>query len=390
MQNFEWETPTRVIFGMDVIDRLGSETRNWGKRALLVYGKNSIKSLGLYSAIVTQLENQGIHVVEHGGVKPNPILSHAEEGIRIARESGVDVIVAAGGGSVIDESKAIAIGALHEERLWDFYTRQAVVRRALPVVAIQTLPATSSETNGASVMTNDATGEKFSVRSIHIYPKVAFLDPQYTLSIPLQYTAYACTDIMAHLMEGYFTAQGDYPLQDGMVEGVCRSIIWAMDRLMADSRDLEARSTLMWAGALAWNGLLKCGVTGADIPNHMIEHPLSGLYDITHGAGLSIVIPAWLKYKKNQIAPRILKFGETVLRLGPAWQALPEARRVDETIQALESWYRSIRTPISLSQAGITNADVEKMVAQALRLGAYWGVQGYTAEDIRSIYKLCQ
>ncbi len=388
MQNFEWVTPTKVIFGSKILDRLGSETGRIGKRALFLYGKESIKKSGLYDKVVSQLQGEGIFFVEHGGVQPNPLIGHAEEGAKKIKENHLDVIVAVGGGSVIDEAKAIAIAGCHEEPLWNFYLRKASVDRALPIVAVQTLPATSSELNGASVMTNEVTQEKFSVRSETLYPRVSFLDPSLTLDIPVQYTAYACTDILSHLMEAYFTASDDFPLQDGLVEAVCRAVMGALEIVLTDPRNLEARSTIMWAGALAWNGLLKAGVEGASIPNHMLEHPLSGLYDIPHGAGLSIVIPAWLKYKKPSIAHRILLFGERVLGLGPTLNDKPPLEGADIVIEELETWYRHIHTPIRLREAGIVSLDIDACTRQAMALSVYWDVPGYDEHDISAIYAL--
>ncbi len=386
MQNFEWITPTRVIFGSGILGRLGTETARIGKRALFVYGKESIKKSGLYEVITKQLQNSGIFFVEHGGVQPNPRIFHAEEGAEKVRAEKLDVIVAVGGGSVIDEAKAIAVAARYERPLWDFFIRKATFDDAVPIVAVQTLPATSSEMNGASVMTNETTHEKFSIRSELLYPRVSFLDPSLTLDIPVQYTAYACTDILSHLMEGYFTADRDFLLQDGMVEGVCRAVMESLEAIMEQPRDLEARSTIMWAAALAWNGLFKLGVEGASIPNHMLEHPLSGYHDIPHGAGLSIVIPAWLNYMKPRIAHRIALFGVRVLGLGASLMGKNDPDAADIVIEKLKAWYRHIHTPVTLHEAGITSLDIDGCTRQALALSVLWGVPGYTEKDVRAIY----
>ncbi len=388
MQNFEWITPTKVIFGTGILKRLGTETARYGTRALFLYGKESIKKSGLYTQIIDQFNNTGIFFVEHSGVQPNPRISHAEDGAQKIREHGLNIIVAVGGGSVIDEAKAIAVAAVNNAPLWDYYIRNASFRDALPIIAVQTLPATSSEMNAASVMTNEVTHEKFSIRGDNLFPKVSFLDPSLTLDIPVQYTAYACTDILSHLMEGYFTATADFPLQDGMVEGVCRAVMDSLEIILKDPRNIEARSTIMWAAALAWNGLLKAGVEGASIPNHMLEHPLSGFHDIAHGAGLSIVIPAWLKYKKPQITHRILLFGERILRIGDRLNSKSPLEAADEVIKALETWYKHINTPIRLQEAGITALDVDACTQQAMALSVLWGVPGYTEKDIRAIYAL--
>lgn len=390
MDAFQLQIPTKVIFGSGVLEHLGAEIVRFGRKVLLVYGRDSIKRNGVYDTVMKQLLSVGVEVTEHPGVKPNPVLSHAEEGISRARKAGTEVILAVGGGSVIDAAKAIAAGVRCDAPLWDFYTRKRTFNDALPLVVVQTLPATSSEMNAASVITNDTTSEKFSVRSDHLFPKVSFLDPSLTVTIPLEYTAYACTDILSHMMEGYFTTTEEWiPVQDGMVEGVCRAVIESMERLLIDPRDLEARSAVMWAGALAWNGLLKAGVKGASIPNHMLEHPLSAHHDIAHGAGLSIVIPAWLKYKKHDIAGRIIRFGREVLAISDEGADLPDLVRADRVIEALESWYRKIGTPVSFKEAGIRDPDVEGYTAQALKLAEFWHVPGYTAEDIREIYHLC-
>ncbi|MFO7850225.1 MAG: iron-containing alcohol dehydrogenase [Spirochaetia bacterium] len=390
MKNFQLQIPTKVLFGEGVLEKLGKEASNVGKKALLLYGRGSIKKNGVYDTVVKQLADAGIETVEHPGVKPNPILSHAEEGIRIAVKNGVDMIVAAGGGSVIDEAKAIAIGALNEPPLWDFYTRKRSAADALPIIAVQTVPATSSEMNAASVLTNDRTMEKFSTRSDSVFPKVAFLDPTVTTGIPLEYTAYACTDILSHMMEGYFTTTAEWiPIQDGIVEGISRGVIEAMERLLVDPTDIDARSAVMWAGALAWSGLPSAGVDGASLPNHMIEHPLSGHYDIAHGAGLSIVISAWLRYMKPRISGRIILFGRQILGMGEQLEGLSKDEQADAVIDGLESWYRKIGTPVTFGEGGIVDPDIEALTQQALQLGEYWGIRSYSAEDLRNIYRLC-
>jgi alcohol dehydrogenase YqhD (iron-dependent ADH family) len=244
--------------------------------------------------------------------------------------------------------------------------------------------------NAASVLTNAATKEKYSARSPHLYPRSAFLDPELTLTVPIGYTAFACTDILAHMMEGYLsTTAGWSPVQDGLAEGLCRSVIQSMERLMVDPRDYNARSALMWAGALAWSGLVNAGLEGAQIPNHMLEHPLSAHFGITHGAGLSILIPAWMEYKKDSIGRRIVQFGDRILGLGSRLAGLPPAAQADLVIAELKAWYRKIGTPVSLAEAGILNPDLGPLADQAMRLAGLWGVKGYTREDAIRIYKMC-
>lgn len=390
MQAFQLQIPTRIHFGKGVLDKLGEEVKRFGDRALLVYGQGSIKRNGIYDTVMAQLSAAGVHVTEHPGVKPNPVLSHAQEGVRLATENKLDVVVAVGGGSVVDEAKAIAAGARNEPPLWDYFARKRDIGDALPVVAVQTQPATSSELNAASVLTNETTSEKFGVRADSMTPRVAFLDPTLTTTIPVQYTAYACTDILSHMMEGYFTTSSKWiPIQDGMVEGISRAIMESMERVLADPNDPDARAAIMWGGALAWSGLLNAGTDGASIPNHMIEHPLSAHYDVTHGAGLSIVIPAWLKYMKPRISHRIVQFGQRILGMADELESLDESARADAVIEALEAWYRKIGTPVTLEEAGITNPDIDALTEHALQLRKLWSVPGYTEQDIRAIYDLC-
>ncbi len=389
MQPFTLQIPTTIRFGRGVLDTVGAETKRHGGRALLVYGSGSIKKNGVYETVTASLHTAGITVTEFSGVRPNPILSHAEEGARVAREAKVDVIVAAGGGSVIDEAKGIAVGAVETGALWDFYDRKRPVTRALPVIAIQTLPASSTEVNLVSVITNDATGDKYSIRSDKIAPKVAFLDPETTTTIPIEYTAYACTDILSHMMEGYFTSSDPWaPVHDGMVEGTSRAVIDSMEMLLEDPHDIQARAAVMWAGAIAWSGLMNQGVEGARIPNHMLEHPLSGYYDVPHGAGLSIVIPAWLTFARDRHASRIVRFGREVLRIGAKFTGKNQRAQVDLVIETLVEWYRKIGTPTSFAEAHLSNLDFDAMTDQAHRLSKMWGVN-YTEEEIRAVYALC-
>ncbi|TFG63049.1 MAG: iron-containing alcohol dehydrogenase, partial [Spirochaetales bacterium] len=355
MIDFTLQLPTKIIFGKDAIAKLGGEASRCGKRALLVYGQGSIKRNGVYDEVITSLADSGITIDEHAGVRENPSLAHAEEGVRKAVRQKAEMIIAVGGGSVIDEGKGIAIGCVNQEPLWDFYTRKAEIKDALPILAVQTMPATSSETNFISVLTNEKTRQKFSARSEKLFPRAAFLDPQKTLSIAADQTACACTDIMAHLMEGYLTSTDTYaPVQDGIAEGIIKAVMGSMERLIGDPGDYNARSAVMWAGALAWSGLCSAGLGGASVPNHMLEHPLSALYDIRHGAGLSVIFPAWLSHGKDRHVRRIELFGKNVL-------GLPSGSGPEEITAALKSWYRKIGMPVTMKEAGIEEPDIPAM-----------------------------
>lgn len=389
MQNFEFYSPTRIIFGRDILKDLGRTSRELGTKALLVYGRNSIQDSGLYDQVITLLGDAGISFTDHSGVKPNPELPHAREGVKKAVETGAEMIIAVGGGSVIDESKAIAAGACYSGNLWDFYIQKASVKRALPVIAVQTLPATSSETNQVSVLTNPETTEKFGLRSPLIVPRVAFLDPSLTFTLPLKYTAYASFDIMSHLLEGYFTSTDSFaPVQEGFVEGTVKAVMAGFNKVKKNSRDLDARASIMWAGAIAWNGLCNAGVEGASTPNHMLEHPLSAVYDVAHGAGLSAIFPSWLRYKKESIASRILLFGDKILEMGDDIKGLSESLACDMIIDRFSEWIGNTGCPLSLHEAGIDNPDIPLLVKQANVLCGYWGIDGYSDEDLETIYRM--
>ena len=297
MNNFIFQNPTKIIFGKNILNKVGEEVMKHGKNVMLVYGKNSIKENGVYDAVIASLKGVNITAIEFPGVKGNPILSHARQGVVKAKENNIDVILAVGGGSVIDESKAIAAAAVSDNDVWDLYLGKAVMKNALPIVCVLTLPATGSEMNSGSVLTNDETQEKFSMGGMYTYPKASFLDPEITYTLSLQQTAYACSDIMSHLMEAYFTTTSKFlPIQSGYAEGIIKGVMTSMLALMKDPNNYEARASLMWGATLGLNGIGAAGVPGASFPSHALEHPISGVYDIAHGAGLSITTPAWLKF----------------------------------------------------------------------------------------------
>ncbi len=386
MENFTYQNPTKILFGTGFLPSVGDETGKYGKKALLVYGRNSIKKLGLYDRIVEALQDAGIEIVEHPGVQPNPTLSHARQGVELCRRAGVDVIVAAGGGSVIDEAKSIAAGvkAPHAD-VWDFFMQKETINEALPLITVLTMPATGTEMNGSMVITNEENQVKSGIVAHALHPKVSFLDPSVTTSIPASTTAHGCSDMIAHLAEGYFNSQETFaPVPDGYIEGIIRGIMKSTEKVMRDPEDYDGRANLMWGATLAWNGIGQRGFKGFCVPCHMMEHPISGVYDIAHGAGLSIVIPAWLKYKKETIRERIISFGRNVMNIDVDSSPAPE----DTVIKELENWYRKIGTPVTFQESGIKEPDLDELARQADFLSSYMGISEYSEEDIKNIYKL--
>ena len=378
MKGFTFHNPTKVIFGNGVVsEATGSSVAEYGKNVFFLYGKDSIKSNGTYDKVMASLEAAGLsEVVEFSGVKSNPCLSHLKGAINAAKEAGVDVILAVGGGSVMDEAKGVAAGYFYEGDPWDFYSGKTTPERALPIVVVPTLPATASEMNSGTVITNDETKEKFGFFSEHFFPKVAVMDPELTHTVPASYTAYSGVDAISHLIEGYFTGDANWtPIQDRYAEGLVKTIMEATDRILENPEDNEARSVMMWAATLAWNGLGVAGVGNMGFPNHMIEHPLSGRYDIAHGAGLSIVIPAWMRFVMDRYPEKLSQFAREVFGLDSA----------EAGVDALEAWFKKIKSPTTLKEGNIPWEDIPSIAEDAIRLGGLWGIEDYTVEDVQEI-----
>ena len=378
MQNFNFVNPTRIIFGRGTISRIGAEAAKAGKNALLVYGGGSIKQNGVYNELTAALKKSGIAWVEHPGVKPNPVLSHTREGIKKAQVGGCDLVVAAGGGSVIDEAKAIAAGAKYTGDVWDFFCGKAAIKDALPLFTVLTLPATGSEMNAGCVVTNEELAQKYSAHGGALFPKVSVLDPETTMSLPPAQVANGAVDSIAHLIESYFTtADQDVGVTDEIVHALARSVIAATNRILKDPKDYDARASIMWSATLALNGLAGCGYGGTSFPNHAIEHSLSALYDIAHGAGLAIVMPAWFKVHLAKAGPaRLEKFGAAVFGVKGA----------EATIEAFEKFFKQAGAPMRLSEAAIPCSDIPRIAENAMGLITLWGMK-LKKSDVEEILK---
>ncbi|MDD5210462.1 MAG: iron-containing alcohol dehydrogenase [Elusimicrobiales bacterium] len=367
MQNFTFSNPTKIIFGKAVVAKLAPEAAKAGKSALLVYGGGSIKKNGVYDVLTGALAKEGITITEHHGVKPNPVLSHVRAGIKKARESNCDIIIAAGGGSVIDEAKAIAAGVRFSGDVWDFFSGKAQIREALPLFTALTLPATGSEMNSGCVVTNEETAQKFSAMGPALFPRVSVLDPETTMTLPRAQVANGAVDSIAHLIEGYFTTKdADVEVTDEIVHALARSVIASTGRILKDPSDYNARASMMWSATLALNGLATCGYGGMNFINHAIEHALSALYDIAHGAGLAIVMPAWFRHHLETAGPaRLEKFGAAVFG----------TKTAEEAITAFEDFFRKTGAPVRLSEAKIPAADIPRIAANAMGLIRMWGMK---------------
>lgn len=379
MYDFEFHNPTKIIFGKDKESLIGAElSKAKIKKVLLVYGQNSVKKSGLLDRVIASLQENNIGYSEFGGVVSNPVLSHTRQGIELAKQEKVDAILAVGGGSVLDEAKAIAVGAVTDTDVWEFFIGKEMTD-ALPVFTILTLAATGSEMNGNSVITNEDTKQKYNIASLHVYPKVSILNPELTHSVPLNYSAYSAVDAIAHVIEGYFTKKPGTHLQDMLVEGIIKTVIETNDVIMQEPDNADARASFMWAATLALNGLTSAGLGPFGFPNHMIEHSLSALYNIPHGAGLSIVMPAWMKWYKDKNPSQFERFAKEVFDLKTA----------DEGIDALEKWFVSIRSPVRLIEEDIPVEDIDTIAENAEGLAKLWGIaETYTKKTITEILQL--
>lgn len=388
MQSFTFYNPTKIIFGAGTLAQVGQEARAVGHKCLWLYGLESIKHNGVYDTVHDALREAGVEAIELGGVRPNPVLSHARQGVALCREHQVDFVLAVGGGSVIDEAKAIAAAAINECDVWDLFTGACTPETALPLLVVQTNPATGSEMNCGLVLTHDETRDKFGLFCPPTFPKVSILDPAITHSIPANVTACSGVDSMAHALEGYFTHQDPWaPVQERYVEGLVRSIMECMDRLMANPADAEARATFMWASPLCWNGMQSTGLGAVALPSHMLEHPLSGLYDIAHGAGLAIIMPAWMAWAARTNPKPIARFARNILGLGQNGQ--DDAAVAAEGIDALKAWIKKLGLPNTLTEAGIPVNEIDsKVVPAADILNRAWGVN-YDKATLAEIYHSC-
>jgi NADP-dependent alcohol dehydrogenase len=376
MERFDYYNPTRIINGKITQKEIGSILiKDNIKSVLLVYGMNSIKKSGLLNEITSILNKNNIKVIEHPGVKSNPVLSHANSGVSLAKKHNVNAILAVGGGSVLDESKAIAAGAKADCDVWDFYTGR-FVSDALPLYSILTLSATGSEMNSTSVLTNESTHEKFYFKSPHIFPKVSIINPELTYNLPMDSFAYSAVDVIAHVVEVYFTAKTLPFIQKRFMENIIKTVIETTEKIIKKPKDYEARAEFSLAATWALNNLTTLGPGKYSYPNHWIEHSLSAIYDVPHGAGLAVVLPAWMKWsivENNEIFQR---FAEQIFDYSSA----------EEGIMALERWFKKIGAPTTLEELRIDKKDLTVIAKNAFLTTSKEGMsEKYSIEVIKEI-----
>lgn len=376
MRDFNFKVPTEIIFGKDKENEVGKILqRDSIRKVLLIYGTSSIKNTGLYDKVINNLQENNINYAEYGGIKSNPILSDINKAKELGIKENVEAILAVGGGSVMDSGKAIAASISHNCDAWDFYTGTEITK-ALPIYNIVTLAATASEMNKGFVITNDKTKEKLGMGGEACYPKVSIMNPTLTMTVPANYTAFSAVDIIAHTIEGYLTCEYAPGLINRFKESIIKSVIEITEKILINPSDYDARGEFMWAATVALNGSTGIGMEGAQFPNHMIEHGLSGVTDIPHGAGLSIIIPAWMKWYKEKNPKQFKRFAKEIFN----------KNTIDEGIDSLEKWFESIGAPIRLSDYNIEEDQFDQIVDKAYKQATMWSMEeSYTKENIKSI-----
>ena len=384
MRNFNYSIPTKVFFGKNKIKVLAGEIKNYGSRVLLVYGGGSIKKSGIYDKITEILKTNDISFWELSGVEPNPRVTSVRKGIQLCRENEIDLILAVGGGSSIDCAKVIAAGYYYEGDAWDIVLDPRKIKKVLPIATILTLAATGSEMNAGAVITNFDTKEKLGTGHPDMAPKFSILDPTYTYTLPEKQTAAGTADITSHIFEVYFSNTNEAFVQNRMAEAMLKTCIKYGPIALKDPENYEARSNLMWTSSLAINGLISYGKE-TEWSVHGMEHELSAYYDITHGVGLAILTPHWMKYILNESTlDKFVEYGVNVWDIDESGDKYAIA---NEAIEKTREYYISLGIPSSLSEVGINEEKLEEMAKQSTRRGKLGNFRVLEAEDVLSIFK---
>lgn len=389
MNNFIYDIPTKVYFGENQIQgNLSQEIKKYGNKVLLVYGGGSIKKIGLYQKIIKELQDANIEVYEFSGIEPNPRHTSINKAASICKEKDIDVILGVGGGSVIDSCKVIAAGKYYDGDTWNFITKKAEIQKALPIVTILTLSATGSEMNPTAVISNIETNEKKSVKNPITLPKVSFLDPTITYSVNKYQTACGSCDILSHILETYFSRNNGLYMLDTVMEGLMKTVIKYSKIAYNDPENYEARANLMWASSWAINGFVRMDKQPNIWVCHLLEHQLSAFYDITHGLGLAILTPRYLKYALNENnVDRYYNFGVNVCNID---SSLPKMEVAEKTIEYLEKlFFEDLELTNNLSDLNIDDKHFEEMASRICSNGIVEGFIDMDKEDIVKIFKNC-
>lgn len=387
MNNFEFLVPTKIIFGRETETKTGSLVKQYADKILLHYGSDRIKKSGLLDRVTASLKAAGVSYVELGGVKPNPRLSLVQEGIKLCREQKIGFILAVGGGSVIDSAKAIGVGVPYSGDVWDFYTGKGSPESMLPVATVLTIPAAGSESSPSSVITNEEGWLKRGLTNEVLRPVFSILNPELTYTLPDYQTACGTADIMAHIMERYFTHTKGVDLTDRLCEAGLKTLINTVPRVLEDKTNYDLRADILWTGCVAHNDLFGTG-RDQDWASHGIEHELSGIYDVAHGAGLAVVFPAWMKYVYRENVDRFVQFATRVWDVDLSFDSREEIAL--EGIRRITRFFKQIGLPTTLKELNIPADRLEEMADKATGKGA-WTLGGFkklNRNDVLAILKL--
>ncbi|KAA6450438.1 iron-containing alcohol dehydrogenase [Bacillus swezeyi] len=384
MDNFTYWNPTKLIFGRGEVEKLSEEVKHYGRNILLVYGGGSIKRSGLYDQVISILEKAGAAVHELPGVEPNPRVATVNKGAAICKENDIDFLLAVGGGSVIDCTKAIAAGAKYDGDAWDIVTKKHIPTDALPFGTVLTLAATGSEMNSGSVITNWETNEKYGWGSPLVFPKFSILDPVNTFTVPKDHTIYGMVDMMSHVFEQYFHHTENTPYQDRMCESLLRTVIEAAPKLIEDLENYELRETILYTGTIALNGMLSMGARG-DWATHNIEHAVSAVYDIPHAGGLAILFPNWMKHTLSENVGRFKQLAVRVFNIDETGKTDREVALAG--IEKLSEFWTSLGAPNRLADYDITDEKLDLIADKAMANGEFGRFKTLNKADVLAILK---
>ena len=389
MNSFIYDIPVKVYFGENQLQHLGKELSKFGKRVLLTYGGGSIKKTGLYDTVISEIEKNGLEVLELSGIEPNPRIESVRKGVRICKDEKIDVLLAVGGGSTLDATKFMAAGACVEHDPWDFLSENwAPIEKALPVITVLTLAATGSEMDAGGVISNPETQDKIGRLAPPMLPKVSFLDPTLTYTVSPYQTACGAADMMSHIMEVYFNMEQDLYMLDYFMEGMMRTIIKYAPIAMREPENYEARANLMWTSSWAINGFVNGGKRQA-WSCHPMEHELSAIYDITHGLGLAILTPRWMEYCLDEsTVSKYVQFGVNVFGIDERQEPMVIARQSIEKLS--EFLFGTLGLKRTFTEVGIRAEDFPVMARKACGNGVLPGFKPLAQEDIERIFEMCQ
>lgn len=384
MNNFEFYNPTKIMFGKGQVEKVGKKVSEYGKNILLTYGGGSIKEFGLFDKVVSLLEKEGLNIYELGGIESNPRLRDVKEGVKICKKNNIDFILAVGGGSTIDASKAISVGYYHNGDLWEMIENDGDFEKGIPLGTILTLAATGSEMNANAVITNWDKKEKKAIHSSK-YPEFSILDPENTYTVPENYTVFGIVDIASHVFEQYFSHTESTYLVDSWAEDILKNLIKKSSVVLSNPEDYDARADIMLAGTMALNGIIGMGKE-QDWASHAIEHAVSAVYDIPHGAGLSIIFPNWMKYVLDEGDAKFVQYGEEVFDIDSAEKSDKEVAL--EAISETRKWFNEMGAPATLSYYNISRDDLELMAEKAVENGKIGNYKKLDTEDVLEILKM--